>query len=126
MKDNLLAPDPLNPGTTLQIGRQSSRGVEATFAVALPAGVGIDASVAVLDARYDEFAQNVGGTLVSRSGNTPRNIPERLANLWFTWSAPGDWQFRGGIQHVGDRFWNHANSGTVPGYTVVDAACGAD
>lgn len=121
VKDNLLAPDPLNPGTTLQIGQQSSRGVEGTLAVALPAGVAIDASVAMLDARYDEFAQNVGGMLVSRSGNTPRNIPERLANLWFTWNAPGDWQLRGGIQHVGDRFWNHANSGTVPGYTVVDA-----
>ena len=31
VKDNLLAPDPLNPGTSLQIGQQSSRGVEATL-----------------------------------------------------------------------------------------------
>ena len=121
VKDNLLAPDPLNPGTTLQIGAQSSRGVEATLGLALPSGVGLDASVALLDARYDEFAQRVGDMLVSRNGNTPRNIPEQLFNLWLTWNAPGGWQFRGGVQHVGDRFWNHANSGTVPGYTVVDA-----
>ena len=121
VKDNLLAPDPLNPGTSLQIGQQSSRGIEATLGLSLPAGVGLDASVAVLDARYDDFAQTVGGVLVSRDGNTPRNIPEQLFNLWLTWNAPGSWQFRGGVQHVGDRFWNHANSGTVPGYTVVDA-----
>ena len=121
VKDNLLAPDPLNPGTSLQIGQQSSRGVETTLGLSLPAGVALDASVAVLDARYDDFAQTVGGVLVSRDGNTPRNIPEQLFNLWLTWNAPGGWQFRGGVQHVGDRYWNHANSGTVPGYTVVDA-----
>ena len=38
VKDNLLAPDPLNPGTSLQIGQQSSRGVEATLGLSLPAG----------------------------------------------------------------------------------------
>lgn len=121
VKTNLLAPDPNNPGTQLQIGQQSSRGVEATFALALPQGVRVDANVAVLDARFDEFAQNVGGVLVSRIGNTPPNIPERTANLWVTWDAPQDWQFRGGVRYVGDRFWNFANSGTVPGYTVLDA-----
>ena len=121
VKDNLLASDPLNPGTRLQIGQQSSRGVEMTLGLSLPAGVGLDASVALLDARYDDFAQTVGGVLVSRDGNTPRNIPEQLFNLWLTWNSPGGWGLRGGVQHVGDRFWNHANTGIVPGYTVVDA-----
>ena len=121
VKDNLLASDPLNPGTRLQVGQQSSRGVEMTLGLSLPAGVGLDASVALLDARYDDFAQTVGGVLVSRDGNTPRNIPEQLFNLWLTWNSPGGWGLRGGVQHVGDRFWNHANTGTVPGYTVVDA-----
>lgn len=121
VKDNLLASDPLNPGTRLQVGQQSSRGVEMTLGLSLPAGVGLDASVALLDARYDDFAQTIGGVLVSRDGNTPRNIPEQLFNLWLTWNSPGGWGLRGGVQHVGDRFWNHANTGTVPGYTVVDA-----
>ena len=58
---------------------------------------------------------------MSRDGNTPRNIPEQLFNLWLTWNAPGGWGLRAGVQHVGDRYWNHANTGIVPGYTAVDA-----
>jgi iron complex outermembrane recepter protein len=121
VKENLLAPDPANPGTQIQIGQQSSRGVEATLGLSLPQGVRLDANLALLDARFDDFAQVVGGVLVSRAGNTPPNIPEQTANLWVTWDTPRDWQFRGGLRYVGDRFWNNANAGTVPGYTVIDA-----
>lgn len=121
VKENLLAADPNNPGTQLQIGQQSSRGIETTFAISLPQGVRVDANLALLDARFDDFSQNVRGVAVSRAGNTPPNIAEQSANLWVTWDAPRDWQFRGGLRYVGDRFWNNANAGTVPGYTVIDA-----
>jgi iron complex outermembrane receptor protein len=121
VKEGLLAPDPANPGTSIQIGQQSSRGVEATFGIRTDAGVRIDANLALLRARFDEFAQNVGGVLVSRAGNRPTGVPDQSANLWVTWDAPRDWQVRGGLRYVGNRFWNFANTGDVPGFTVVDA-----
>jgi iron complex outermembrane receptor protein len=104
-----------------QIGSQSSRGVEATAAIDLPVGVRIEGNLAVLDARFDDFSENVGGVLVSRVGNTPPSVPERSANLWLTWSAPRAWQFRGGLRSVGRRYWDNANAFSIPAYTVVDA-----
>jgi iron complex outermembrane receptor protein len=95
VKKKLLAPVPGSPGELQQIGQQSSRGVEATAAVNLPAGVRIEANVAALDARFDDFAEEIDGVLVSRVGKTPPSVPERSINVWLTWNAPQEWQFRG-------------------------------
>jgi iron complex outermembrane receptor protein len=120
-KTKLLAPVPGQPGVMQQIGSQSSRGVEATATIHLPVGVRIEGNLAVLDARFDDFSENVGGVLVSRAGNTPPSVPERSANLWITWAAPEAWQFRGGLRSVGRRYWDSANTFSIPAYTVVDA-----
>ena len=120
-KTKLLAPVPGQPGVSQQIGAQSSRGVEATAAIMLASGVRLDANLAVLDARFDDFAENVDGVLVSRVGNTPPSVPERSANLWLTWDAPQSWQFRAGMRSVGRRYWDNANSFQAPAYTVLDA-----
>jgi hypothetical protein len=122
VKEKLVVPVPGVSGVSQQVGSQSSRGVEVTAMVNLPAGLRIDGNLAVLDARYDDFAEEtVGGTLVSRAGNTPPSVPERAANLWITWSAPRAWQFRTGLRSVGRRYWDSANTTTIPAYTVVDA-----
>lgn len=121
VKENLLAPVPNNPAVTQQIGQQSSRGVEATFAFLLPAGVRIEANGTILSARFDDFSERVGGVLVSRVENTPPEVPERLANLWVTWNARQNLQFRGGFRYVGQRFWDNANTTPAPAYNVVDA-----
>jgi iron complex outermembrane receptor protein len=120
-KTKLVAPVPGQPGVSQQIGAQSSRGVEATAAITLPNGLRIDANLAVLDARFDDFSEDVGGVPVSRVGNTPLSVPEHSANLWFTWNAPQAWQFRGGLRSVGRRYWDNANTGRIPAYTVIDA-----
>jgi iron complex outermembrane receptor protein len=120
VKNKLLAPIPSNPAEVQQIGEQSSRGVEVTAAVNLPAGLRVEGNLAVLDARFDDFAESIGGVLVSRNGLTPPSIPERSANLWITWNAPGQWQVRGGWRHVGRRFWDNTNTTLAPGYDVVD------
>jgi iron complex outermembrane receptor protein len=121
VKKNLLASVPGRPGEVQQVGSQSSRGIEATAAVSLPVGVRIEGNLALLDARYDDFDEEVGGSLVSRAGKTPPSVPERSANLWLTWNAPRDWQFRGGIRSVGPRYWDNTNTTRIPTYTVVDA-----
>ena len=120
-KTKLVVPVPGLVGVQQQVGAQSSRGVEATAAITLPAGLRIDGNMALLDARFDDFSENVNGALVSRVGNTPPSVPERSLNLWLTWTAPRAWQFRGGLREVGRRTWDNANTSEIPAYTIVDA-----
>lgn len=121
VKDGLLAPDPANPGTSIQVGQQSSRGVEATVGLALTNGVRVDANVSVLRARYDDFAETIRGVRVSRVGNRPPNVPERSANLWVSWDVTSDWRVQGSARMVGRRYFDFANTGDVPGFAVLDA-----
>ena len=121
VKSKLQAPVPNNPAVTQQIGQQSSRGIEATFAWTLPMGLRIDANGTLLDARFDDFAETAGGVLVSRVGNTPPGVPEKAGNLWLTWKGGDGWQVRGGLRMVGQRYFDNVNSEPVPGYTVIDA-----
>lgn len=121
VKEKLLTPVPGRPGELQQIGQQSSRGVEATAAVNFPVGLRVEGNIALLDARFDDFSEEIGDVLVSRDGNTPPSVPERSINLWLTWNAPRDWQFRGGLRSVGKRYWDNTNTTAIPSYTVVDA-----
>jgi iron complex outermembrane recepter protein len=120
VKDKLLAPIAGRPGEVQQVGSQSSRGVEATAAVNLPAGVRLEGNVAFLDARYDDYAEEFNGVVISREGQTPPSVPERSINFWATWNAPADWQFRGGVRSVGPRYWDTSNTTRIPTYNVID------
>ncbi|RQR46448.1 TonB-dependent receptor [Burkholderia sp. Bp9140] len=121
-KRNLLSTDPFNPALRRQVGRQSSRGVELTGGARLPYGVTLDANVALLHARYDEFDQQVGATTVSRAGNVPTGVPQQTANLWLGWAFAERWQANAGVRYVGATYGDDANRLKVPSYTVFDAS----
>jgi iron complex outermembrane receptor protein len=121
VKEKLLVPDPLDSLRRLQVGQQSSRGIELSTAVSLPANVRVDANVSALEARYDDFTELVGGELRSWSGNTPTNIPARTANLWLVWAPLPPWQLQTGVRYIGDRFLDNANTARTPSVTLVDA-----
>jgi iron complex outermembrane receptor protein len=59
--------------------------------------------------------------VISRNGQTPPSVPERSINLWATWTAPRDWQLRGGLRSVGPRYWDTTNTTRIPTYNVIDA-----
>jgi iron complex outermembrane receptor protein len=121
VKNNLLVPDPANPaGLALQIGQQSSRGVEASVGLALNGGWRVDANLALLRAKYDNFSQVVNGQLVSYAGNVPINVPEQVSNVWLTWDFATNWSAYGGVQIVGRSFSDNANTQVLPAYTVVN------
>jgi len=122
VKRNLVSTDPVNPDLSEQIGRQSSRGVEWSGALRLGGGWSVDANAALLRARYDDFDEAVDGRSVSRAGNVPFNIPEQTANVWFDWAFAPGWRAGAGVQYVGRRFGDNANSVTIPSYTLVDAS----
>lgn len=120
-KTNLLVPNPVNMTQLIQVGAQSSRGIEASVSVAITKDLQIDANGTVLNAQYDHFEERVSGGPVSRSGNRPTNVPEKSANLWLKWDATARITAQGGLRYVGDRFIDTANTIRTPAYTVVDA-----
>jgi len=120
VKKNLVTRDVLNPSLSVQVGEQSTKGIEATVGVEFLPGWRVDANAALLQARYDDFTESVGGTPVSRAGNVPTDVPERLANVWLTWRFLPGWTAGTGIRYVGRRFADRANTLEMPGYTTTD------
>lgn len=114
-KDDLISTDP--GGVQRQIGKQSSRGAEFEL-YWLPLDVlSVQMNLAYADAEYNEFVSGSN----DYSGNTPRGVPEKTANLWLTWQIVSDWSIAGGVRYVDERFLNDANSAKLPDYTVYDA-----
>jgi iron complex outermembrane receptor protein len=121
VKKKLLSRDPANPTVSQQIGQQSSRGVEASLGLQPARGWSVDANIALIDAKFDDFNEQVGPALVSRAGNLPPNVPQKVANLWVTRNFAGAWEAGAGARYVDKRYADNANTITVPGYTVADA-----
>lgn len=99
-----------------QIGQQSSKGIEAAFAVKLPAGFSINANGTILDANYDDYPSGA----VSYTGKTPPGVPESTANVTLQYTL-GAFQARGSLRYVGKRYSNIANTIEIPDYTIFDA-----
>ncbi|MGU3628861.1 TonB-dependent receptor [Comamonas sp. C24C] len=121
-KNNLLTRDPANPALRVQVGERSSRGIEGTLSMPLGKTVQIDANISLLRARYDDFSESAGGVTVSRNGNVPTDVPERVANVWVSWKLVPDWTLSGGLRHVGKRYADNANTLKLPAYTTADLA----
>jgi iron complex outermembrane receptor protein len=122
VKKNLLTADVADPTVSVQVGQQSSRGIEASLRLDFARNWSLDANATVLRARYDDFTESVGGTAVSRNGNVPTNVPERLANVWLSWRFLPDWTAIAGLRYVGRRFADRANTLELASYTTTDLA----
>lgn len=120
-KRNLLSRDPGDPTATRQVGRQSSTGIELALAMEPVRGWIVDANLALLRARYDDFNEITAGSAVSRDGNVPTGVPQRMANLWSTWQVSPQWKLATGVRYVGQRPTSAGNSRWLPSYTVLDA-----
>jgi iron complex outermembrane receptor protein len=123
IKNNLLTPDQTDPTLqrVVQVGQQSSVGVEASIGLVLDHGWRVDANTAFLRAKYDNFVQDVGGVAVNFAGNVPVNVPQNVSNIWATWAFAPDWSANAGVQIVGKTFADNANTLEMPAYTLVNA-----
>ncbi|MEI2414549.1 TonB-dependent receptor [Orrella sp. JC864] len=121
-KSDLLTRDASAPDRRVQVGEQSSRGIEVAVNVALAHGWRIEANATALRARYDDFAESVGGAAVSRQGKVPPNVAQRLANLWVSWNFQPGWTAMGGVRYVGKRYADNANTLELPAYAATDLA----
>jgi len=118
--DNVLSRDPNNASVTVNNGRQSSRGLELAAAWRATKQLTLSGNLAALDARFDSLIE-AGG--VSRVGNTPTNVPERIVNLFANYrfkDMPLDLYL--GINHTGKMFTDTANQIQINGHTTADLA----
>jgi len=119
-KKRLLTSDPLIPTIQVQVGRQSSKGIEASLSVEPVKGFSIDLNGSLLKARYDDFAESVGGVRFQRAGNRPTNVAAKTANLFMSWEFAEGWVVDGGVGYVGSRFQDAANTRRLPSYALTD------
>lgn len=120
-REDLSTADPNNPGQTLPVGKQSARGIELAAALQVTDSVRAEGNMAWVDAEYDEFNANVGGSAVSYAGNRPSNVPKRVANLWLTWEPVTDWLLGLDTRYVSSVYADSANTLWVPSYTLFGA-----
>jgi iron complex outermembrane receptor protein len=78
-----------------------------------------EGNFAWVDAQYDDFTEkNAAGVVVSRKGNTPTNVPDRVGNLWLTYDFSPQWQGGVDARYVASVYADTANTMTVPSYTL--------
>ncbi len=56
--------------------------------------------------------------MYSRNDKTPKNIPDRVANLWLTYDVAPDWQLGADACYVSSVYANTANTTWVLSYTL--------
>ncbi|MDQ0442392.1 iron complex outermembrane receptor protein [Methylobacterium persicinum] len=120
VKNNLISRLPGSSAVGVQVGSQSSQGVELALGWAIAPGWRLDGNLALLHAQYDNFTQTVNGVAVSYAGNQPLDVPERIANLWLSWDPVRDWTARVGLQNVGQVYSDFGNTARRPAYTLVN------
>jgi iron complex outermembrane receptor protein len=121
VKKDLLTPAVDNPTLTDQVGQQSSRGVEGSFAFTT-GQLRFNVNGTVLRARFDDFKAVVNNRVVQLAGNVPLNVPERSANVMVFWDPTPMWEGRAVMQVVGRRFADNTDpvNSILPSYQVVN------
>lgn len=121
-RKNLAITDPTNPLNTIPVGEQTSRGLELSAGVRITPALRAQANFAVVDARFENFTESVGGVAVSRAGNRPTNVPARIANAWINYAFLPTWDAGISARAVSSVWGNTANTLTAPGYVLWDAS----
>ncbi len=120
VRNDILTRDPNAPAQTIQIGQQSSRGVEFDLAWRPFADWSFGVNGTWLQAQYDTFVESVGGVATSRAGKLPTDTPERVANIFATWRPTNELRLNGSLRRVGARTTNNANTVIMPAYNTAD------
>jgi iron complex outermembrane receptor protein len=123
-RSNITTSDPANPSAVINVGKQSSNGIEVNVGVQPLATLNLQANAAWIDPQFEKFDEvvSIGGvsTRVSRAGNRPTNMARWIANGWINWDFLPDWQWTFATRFVGDRFADNANTMRMPAYTTFD------
>ncbi|MDA7417380.1 TonB-dependent receptor [Xenophilus arseniciresistens] len=116
VRKNIATQDPANSSLTVQVGEQSSRGVELAVGLQATAAWAFQANASWVDAQYENFRQ--GG--VSLAGRTPTNTPRTVLNVWSSYAITPQLQASAGIRRVGAVYADAANTQRWSAYTLLD------
>jgi iron complex outermembrane recepter protein len=120
VKRDLLVPDVFSIATLVQVGSQSSRGVEGTFSVDAGRGMNFGVNWTVLDPQYDEFFEVVSGVRTNRQGNRPPAVSSTSGNAFTTFQIRRRWLAQASLRYVGQRYTSATNTQAIPRYATVD------
>lgn len=119
-RKNISTPDPGNPNVSILVGQQSAWGVELASGLKLTNRLSVQANLALIDPRYDDFFQTVNGVALSRAGKIPTNTPRQVFNLWTDYALTPSLKLSAGARQVGKVYADAANTVSAPGYTIYD------
>lgn len=118
-QENIRTPDPNNPGFSIQIGEQRSRGAELDIVGEISDGWKLIGSLAHLDAEITEDNE-------LPVGNRLGNVPKWSGSLWSSYAVQdgvlSGFKIGGGVFAVGRRYGDAENTYIAPGYARLDAA----
>ncbi len=120
VKKNVLTTNPSNSNLMEMAGEQSSKGIEGSIAYKITDSIRVAANGTILNAKFDNYTTTVNGVVVNLAGYRPFFVPDSTANLLATWDFLPDWQLRGALRYVGDRFTDNTDLDKMPAYTVLD------
>lgn len=114
-------PSYITPLIQKQIGEVRVRGLELEGKAAINNNLNLTLAYSYWDGEILE--DGLGGNV----GNRPSRVPRHLASAWLDYTIPGEGQrgdltIGGGIRYIGQTYGDDANTASVPGYTMVDAA----
>jgi len=115
-KTNERNTDVADPDVYLLSAKRHTDGVEVEAVGRINPQWDVFGNVAFMRAKVDE-----GSSAAASFGKTPLNTPNHTFSLWTTYKFAPGWKVGGGVEGVGDRWANSANSALVPGYRRVDA-----
>lgn len=101
-------------------GRRHTQGIEVEAIGKLTRHWQVFGGLALMRSNIDAAKYDQAVNL----GNRPANTPNYMFNLWSTYSfrfLHGNWKIGAGIDGMGMRAANNANTNEVPGYSRVDA-----
>jgi iron complex outermembrane receptor protein len=115
VRENVAVGDPDNPGRSIQIGEQRSRGIELDVAYRVLEGWNLIGAYAYTDSGIPDF-----------DGARPNNVPEHSGSIWTVYELQqGPLKGLGaglGGRFVGEREGDLGNTFTIPSYAAMDAA----
>lgn len=99
-----------------QIGKQRSRGLELEVKAELSRDLSATASYTRTQMKVLDSADR------TELGKAPPGQPRQAASVWLDYNLGAGFGISGGLNHVGQRPNDEANSTSEPGFTLVDAA----
>lgn len=117
-RTNIKSSNPAAPNVLIPIGVQRTDGLELTFTGELPRAWQVWAGYAYMDAKTTSSPN------AALQGKRATLTPRHSANLWLVKGFASHYRAGAGVNYVGDRAADPANTVTLPAYTLVDAMIG--